>query len=252
MLGRPLLLALSVASCRHIRPPSDPVDNLARTADTVRAALRIPGVPAAGRVALGLAIAATGVLPVASCRDNAQSADRAASSASALAESGRAVRPRDPMPDNTPLGAHRPAELEEAAKQVIRFLRGEVGFHRIRIADTVTFYVSPEGGGTRTALTRHQLRDRSKWKVHVLGMEPSLVPPQGLTRLTTRVGRHFNCREYPLSSRFAELALLPHVGTRLDRGEESSCLETRNLTLVFDPDERPPTLVAAVHDQWEW
>jgi hypothetical protein len=221
-------------------------------------------------VALVLAIAATGVLPITSCRDNARSADRAGSSASALAglssaaragdmaarralaESGRAVRPPDPMPDSAPLGAHRPAELEEAATQIIRFLRGEVGFERIRLADTVTLYVSPEGGGTRTALTRQQLRDRSNWKVPVLGIEPSLVPPQGLTRLTTRVGRHFNCREYPLSSRFAELARLPHVGTRLDRGQESSCLQAWNLTFVFDPDERPPTLVAAVYDQWEW
>jgi hypothetical protein len=24
------------------------------------------------------------------------------------------------------------------------------------------------------------------------------------------------------------------------------------LTLVFDPRERPPVLVAAVYDQWEW
>ena len=31
-----------------------------------------------------------------------------------------------------------------------------------------------------------------------------------------------------------------------------SCLQTRNLTLVFDPDEKPPTLIAAVYDQWEW
>jgi hypothetical protein len=31
-----------------------------------------------------------------------------------------------------------------------------------------------------------------------------------------------------------------------------SCLQTRNLTLVFDPNRTPPTLIAAVYDQWEW
>ncbi len=61
-----------------------------------------------------------------------------------------------------------------------------------------------------------------------------------------------NCAEYPLSSRFPELARLPHVGTKLEPGDASSCLQTWNLTLVFDPNQRPPTLVAAVYDQWEW
>jgi hypothetical protein len=120
------------------------------------------------------------------------------------------------------------------------------------VTDTVTLYVCPEGGGARTALTRPQRRNRANWKVRVLGIEPSLVPPQGLARLTTRVGRHFRCREYPLSSTFPELARLPHVGTRLDPGEGSNCLQTWNLTFVFDPNEKPPTLVAAVYDQWEW
>jgi hypothetical protein len=160
--------------------------------------------------------------------------------------------PPAPLSDSGPLGVHRPAELDQAAKRIVDFLRGDVGFDRIRLADTVTFYVSPEGGGARDTFTRDQLRDRSNWKVRVLGIEPSLVPPPRLTRLTTRVGRHFNCLEYPLSSRFPELARLPHVGTRLDPGEGSSCLQTRNVTFVFDPDEKPPTLVAAVYDQWEW
>jgi hypothetical protein len=31
-----------------------------------------------------------------------------------------------------------------------------------------------------------------------------------------------------------------------------SCLQTRNVTFVFDPNKKPPTLVAAVYDQWEW
>jgi hypothetical protein len=59
-----------------------------------------------------------------------------------------------------------------------------------------------------------------------------------------------NCREYPLSSRNGELAWFPHVGVMLAYG--TGCLQTRNLTLVFDPNEKPPTLIAAVYDQWEW
>ncbi|MDQ3697496.1 MAG: beta-lactamase family protein [Gemmatimonadota bacterium] len=38
------LLAVSVASCRHAQPAPDPIDDLARGADSLRAALRIPGV----------------------------------------------------------------------------------------------------------------------------------------------------------------------------------------------------------------
>lgn len=192
-----------------------------------------------------LAIVAS-VLPVASCRrDDAATPDRTGSTASAQAGASSA--------DSGSLGAHRPAELDDAAKQVIGFLRGEVGFDRIRLADTVALYVSPEGGGTRTAIKRELLRDRSNWKVRGPGGGlRSLVPPNGMSKLTTRVGRHLNCFEYPLSSRFAELAQLPHVGTKLEPADASSCLQTRNLTLVFDPNERPPTLVAAVYDQWEW
>jgi hypothetical protein len=60
-----------------------------------------------------------------------------------------------------------------------------------------------------------------------------------------------NCREYPLSSIHEELARYPHVGIRLAYGTDS-CLQSRNFTLVFDPNEKPPTLIAAVYDQWEW
>jgi hypothetical protein len=149
--------------------------------------------------------------------------------------------------------ARRPAELEDAATEIIAFLRRETGFDRLRLADTVTLYLSPEGGGTRARIAREQLRDRSSWRVRGRGRATySLVPPEEVTKLTTRVGRHFNCREYALSSRFPELAQLPHVGTKLEPADASSCLQTWNLTLVFDPNRQPPTLVAAVYDQWEW
>jgi CubicO group peptidase (beta-lactamase class C family) len=62
MLG-PLLLAVAVVNCRHLPTPPDPVERLSRTADSVRVALRIPGLSIAvvrdGRVVLarGLGLA---------------------------------------------------------------------------------------------------------------------------------------------------------------------------------------------------
>ena len=163
---------------------------------------------------------------------------------------------RSAPPDTatTPLGAHQPDELLAAAKDVIAFLQSGENFDRIHVADTVALYVSPEGGGSHVALTRNSLADRANWKVAAPRNGPSysLVPPKTLTKLTSRVGRHFNCLDYPLSSRFENLSRLPHVGTKLEPDRASSCLQTWNLTLVFDPEKRPPTLVAAVYDQWEW
>ncbi|MDQ6768747.1 MAG: hypothetical protein M3Z54_02025 [Gemmatimonadota bacterium] len=103
-------------------------------------------------------------------------------------------------------------------------------------------------------VTREKLADRANWKVasERQGMVYSFVPPDGLTKLTTRVGRHFNCLDYPLSSRFEQLARFPHVGTKLESNGVSSCLQSWNLTLIFDPEKRPPTIIAAVYDQWEW
>jgi hypothetical protein len=172
----------------------------------------------------------------------------------ALARAGHTTRVQPLAPsDSGPLGAHRPADLDDAARRIIAFLRGEVPFDRIRVADTVTFHVRPDGVEARTTtLGRRQLRDRSNWKVNALGAAASLVPHRDLTRLTTRVGGHLNCFEYRLSSRFPDLARLPHVGTRLDPGEGASCLQTHNATFVFDPNAKPPTLVAVVYDQFEW
>ncbi|HEX2188313.1 MAG TPA: hypothetical protein VHG51_05410 [Longimicrobiaceae bacterium] len=148
----------------------------------------------------------------------------------------------------------RPDELARAAEDVVGFLRGQVAFDRIRLADTVVLYVAPEGGGARAALPRERLRDPAGWTVRSggSGTAYSFAPPAGATELTTRPGRHLNCMEHPLASRFAELARLPHVGTRLQPPGAASCLQSWNLTLVFDPDLRPPTLVAVVHDRWEW
>jgi hypothetical protein len=70
--------------------------------------------------------------------------------------------------------------------------------------------------------------------------------------MTTRIGRHFRCSEYPLSSVSEELARFPHVGVLLTPVDMGSCLQAWNFTLVFDPNEKPPTLVAVVYDQFEW
>jgi hypothetical protein len=57
--------------------------------------------------------------------------------------------------------------------------------------------------------------------------------------------------DYPLSATFPDLARLPHVGATLRYGADS-CLQTWNLTLVFDARARPWKVVAAVYDQFEW
>jgi hypothetical protein len=162
-------------------------------------------------------------------------------------------------PDTIPLGVHRPEELDEAARAIVAFLRGKVPFDSIHLADTVTFYMSPEGGGMPRTIVREQLRDRSNWTIRGpsprpgrLGIRYSLAPSKDSAELTTRVGRHLNCREYPLASRNEALARLPHVGVKLAYVGGTSCMETKNFTLVFDPVIKPPTLVAALYDQWEW
>ena len=147
----------------------------------------------------------------------------------------------------------RAATLERAAKDIVGFLRGDLDFESIRLADTVTLYLSPEGGGTRAAFAREQLRAPSNWVLHSGRKDYSFVPSRRLTKLTAKAGRHFNCLEYPLASRFRELAMLPHVGVKLEPDGTTSCLQTWNATFIFnDSGAQPPRLVAAVYDQWEW
>lgn len=196
----------------------------------------------------GAGVSCDGDVPGGSGQGEVLSADRDAGTASPT----MALPPQVAVT----LGAHRPNELLDAATDVVRFLRGEVGFGRVRLADTVGLFLAPEGSGTRRKVAGDILRNRSSWKVRpsgaagARGFEYSLVPPEGRAELTTQIGRHFRCSEQPLSMIFAELASLPHVGTMLKYGE--SCLQTWNLTLVFDPGKKPPTVVAAVYDQFEW
>jgi hypothetical protein len=153
-----------------------------------------------------------------------------------------------------PLGAHRADELVRAAEDIVAFLRGETGSDRLALADTVGLYLPREGGGTLNELAREQLGTPSGWMIRSPGGESTyrLAPPAGRLELTARAGRHFRCFEYPLPAEFEELARLPHVGTKLEPPGGGSCLQSWNLTMVFDPVRRPPTLVAVIYDQWEW
>lgn len=141
--------------------------------------------------------------------------------------------------------------VEDAAMDIVAFLQRNSRLDTLALADTVTLYVSPEGGGGRSTFKRSELREPSSWIVVSGPRSFSLVPPVGNTKLTTRPGKHLNCREYDLRSRYPELARFPHVGARLDPEQTASCLQTWNLTLVFDSAVEP-RLIAAVYDQWEW
>jgi hypothetical protein len=162
-----------------------------------------------------------------------------------------------PMPEtSTPATASvaQNAGLVDAAEDIIAFLRGELPFDSITTADTVTLRLAPEGGGDSTRVSRELLRERASWSVRAAGSgsDYPLAPPATMTMLTTREGRHFNCRDYALSSRAPDLAAFPHVGTRLEPPDAGGCLQTWNLTFIFDPQIAQPTLVAVVYDQWEW
>jgi hypothetical protein len=175
-----------------------------------------------------------------------------------LAPPGCGGAPGEDRPSEGPAGegAAPPdtATLVAAARDVVAFLRGDMPASDIRLADTVALHLAPEGGGERAALPRERLSGRSAWAVRseASGWTYAFAPPEGLTELTTAVGRHMRCSDQPLASVSAELARLPHVGARLAPPDMMSCLQTWNLTLVFDTAAGPPILVAALYDQWEW
>ncbi|MFL5487688.1 MAG: hypothetical protein ACJ8AJ_04305, partial [Gemmatimonadaceae bacterium] len=143
------------------------------------------------------------------------------------------------------------ARLDSAARRVVDFLRGKAGFEQIEFADSVTLYVAPEGGGAHATFSKEQLRQPSAWRVRSQGHVFSLAPPPAVTKLTTKVGRHLNCGEQSLAAKFPRLARLPHVGATLAPENMGSCLQTWNMTFVFDTDVRP-RLVAVAYDQYEW
>ena len=155
---------------------------------------------------------------------------------------------KDASADSTTVQFYREDELVDAATKIVGFLRAEAPFHPDVFSDTVTLYIAPEGGGATRKVARELLRDPANWRVG----NYTLTPPLKSTKLLTRVGRHLNCRDFPLSTRYPQLARLPHVGTMLEPPGGGSCLQTWNLTLVFGTEASTPKLVAAVYDQWEW
>jgi hypothetical protein len=164
---------------------------------------------------------------------------------------GAADTANAPATAATPAGIPA-AELEAAAREVVAFLRGQAPFERLALADTVVLYVTPEGGGGRAVFTREQLRRPAAWAVRSGGQRYGLAPPPELASLTTRAGRHFACIEHALASRLPELGSLPHAGVKLEPKSGGSCLQSWNVTFVFEPGARPPRLAAVVYDQWEW
>lgn len=164
------------------------------------------------------------------------------------------ARPVPQPAGEPPRAAHRPEELADAAARFVGFLQGRVGADEIRLADTVALHLASGGGGGQTRLPKEQLRNPASWVIPAARGTGTyrIAPPTGHSVLATRVGEHFNCHPAPLARVSGELARLPHVGTRLQPPAAESCLQSWNLTLVFDPVRRPATLVAVLYDQWEW
>jgi hypothetical protein len=157
------------------------------------------------------------------------------------------------MSQPTRISVSRAEAFVAAAEMVIEFLQGDGELGALSLSDTVTMYLARESGGGVAKVAASDLRDRSSWRIPSYGGHTYvLVPPASLSGLTTRFGRHMKCFEYDLAYEFPELAPLPHVGTRLDPEDMTSCLQTWNLTLVFAADTLPPKLTAVVYDQWEW
>ena len=150
-------------------------------------------------------------------------------------------------------------EMVDAAQAFIGFLQGSVEFDQIELADEVTLYLAEEGvpTGEKTSLVldRDDLHDPANWVVYSPYGQRNYPfnPPPMDADLKTAVGVHFKCSPTTLAEHnFPELARLPHVGTMLYPKDAVSCLESWNLTLVFDPELQPPTLIAVVYAQWEW
>ena len=139
--------------------------------------------------------------------------------------------------------------LDSAARAVLGYLRGEGG--TIVLADTVALYVGKEAGGTRTAYPRAQLAHPSMWVARSNRGNYRFMPPSTLGKLTVKPGVHFICTEHKLAESFPELAKRPHVGVKLESDVGDSCLQSWNVTFVFD-DSIKPRLIAAVYDQFEW
>ena len=150
--------------------------------------------------------------------------------------------------DTAPASTLPAAHFDTVAVRLVEFLRGRRPLEDA--SDSVTLYVVPEGGGGRRTLRGTELRDPRKWTVRSGSTTYTFVPPQTFTNMTSKFGSHFQCMERSLGSRMPTLAHLPHVGVKLEPPRASSCLQSWNVTFVFDAPASH--LVAAVYDQWEW
>ena len=142
--------------------------------------------------------------------------------------------------------------LERAATLAGRFVAGHERFDVLDLADSVDLYIAPDGGGGHARLSREQLRDPANWKVESGGKTRTFVPTGLRTRIVTAPGRYMNCNPSDMATRFPKLAVLPHVGVKLEPPRTRSCLETWNATFIYDTTGGRTRLVAAVYDQWEW
>lgn len=164
----------------------------------------------------------------------------------------------DPEPGQRDAGAgaagaaggavHEYAYLEDSVEHLLEFLRGEVALQGERVADSVTLHVAPEGGGLTSRVAASDLEDPAAWRVGPY----SFAPPEGYGHRTMTPGLHQNCYPVGLETRYPELARLPHVGVRLAPDEDAACLQTWNVTFVFNEDAEDPRLIGVVYDQWEW
>ena len=168
------------------------------------------------------------------------------------ASCGDASSRADSVAQAPPSNAPDTADMTLAARAIAAFLNGQAPLDTQLLADSITLYVAPEGGGQSARVPRNALHDRTGWSVRGTRGPISFTPDIGLTKLTTEVGRHFKCFPADLTTSAPRLAGLPHVGIKMEPVPASSCLNAWNLTVVFDSASRKPRMVAAFYDQWEW
>lgn len=164
------------------------------------------------------------------------------------AGSGSEEQPTEDLPGPAAGTVHEYAYLEKEVQRLLAFLRAHGPLPEDVLADSVTLYVAPEGGGEVRKVADRDLRSRAEWRVGSY----SLVPPSGFEHSRVTPGLHSYCEAVTLDTRYPELAQYPHVGVRLARDEAASCMQTWNVTFVFDEDADAPRLIAVVYDQWEW
>ena len=144
------------------------------------------------------------------------------------------------------------AGLERAAQNVVGYLRAQVPFDSLALADTVELRIAPEGGGARRRVSSAALRDPTGWTVGEGARRVRLIPPAAYTAASTAVGRHYRCQAQDLALVAPEWAERPHVGVRLQPDTAASCLQSWNATLVFDTVGGRLRLSGVLYDQWEW